>query len=103
MGLTQGQFAELAGVGLGAQNRYEAGATEPSASYFAHLANAGVDVVHLLTGRRAADSLDPETSAIVSLVIAMADDQRRGLLSFLSTIVPSATDTDRTREPGPTD
>ncbi|WP_156357847.1 helix-turn-helix domain-containing protein [Sphingomonas sp. Leaf62] len=90
----QTDFAALGGVGLGSQSRYEKGETAPGVNYLMLLGANEIDVGYLLTGRHTSDSLDQETSAIVSSVRRLAGDQRRSLLAFLATIVPDSSDTD---------
>lgn len=63
--MTQAEWAELGGVGLGAQHRYETGSSEPNASYFAGLYLAGMDVLYLITGTPSGDALDARTQALV--------------------------------------
>lgn len=82
MGLTQADFAALGGVSLGAQNRYESGGTDPGASYFAKLAEAGLDIMMLITGQRCGDLLDSESAELVTIFLTMPEDMRDGLLTF---------------------
>jgi transcriptional regulator with XRE-family HTH domain len=53
----QRAFGERAGVVLDSQSRYETGKTQPNAEYLARLAQVGVDVLYLLTGRRSESKL----------------------------------------------
>lgn len=53
LGLNQSALAEMGGVSKATQVAYEADSTKPDASYLSHVAEAGVDVHWLLTGRRA--------------------------------------------------
>lgn len=53
--LNQVDFASLGGVQKNAQINYEAGKRAPDASYLAALADAGVDVLYVVTGRRERD------------------------------------------------
>lgn len=50
--LNQKDFAELGGVGKTSQVQYEAGNSAPSIDYLYRLADHGVDIGYLLTGRR---------------------------------------------------
>ena len=52
MGLSQVEFAALAGVTAASQVNYEKGTRNPDTSYLAALAGHGVDVLYLVTGRR---------------------------------------------------
>lgn len=50
LGLSQTDFAKLAGVHLNTQSRYEKGDREPDSSYLEALGKAGVDVNYVLFG-----------------------------------------------------
>jgi|SRR5690606_16550431 len=54
LGLNQTELARVGGVSKATQVAYEADATRPDARYLSRIADAGVDVTWLLTGRRAA-------------------------------------------------
>lgn len=79
--LNQSAFAALGGVGLQTQSRYENGETEPQVRYLAALAEAGIDVAFVLTGKpskvfdeinSAIENLKPEqVDAIRTIVLAM--------------------------------
>lgn len=53
LGLNQSELAHIGGVSKATQVAYEADSTRPDAGYLARVAEAGVDVLWLLTGRRA--------------------------------------------------
>lgn len=52
LGLSQRELGHFGGVAANAQGRYESGERVPKADYLAAVANVGVDVLYLLTGRR---------------------------------------------------
>lgn len=52
LGVNQTAFASMGGVLKGAQVNYEAGKRSPDAAYLSALAECGVDVLYVLTGRR---------------------------------------------------
>lgn len=52
LGANQTDFAQIGGVQRRAQVNYEAGERSPDAAYLAAVAQAGVDVLYVLTGRR---------------------------------------------------
>lgn len=52
-GLSQAAFGEAGGVQKRAQINYEHGERRPDAAYLERLAGIGVDVLYVLTGRRA--------------------------------------------------
>lgn len=53
LGLTQEDLAKIGGVQRRAQARYEANGRFPDAGYLASAAEAGLDVLYVITGRRA--------------------------------------------------
>lgn len=54
LGLTLKRLADVGGVTLMDQHRYELGDAMPRADYLAALVEAGVDVVYVVTGKRQA-------------------------------------------------
>lgn len=55
LGFNQPDFAALAGTTKKSQIDYEKGATFPKANYLEVIANAGADVLYILTGRRSVE------------------------------------------------
>lgn len=53
LGLSQREIGRLGGVAANAQGKYESGERVPKADYLAALASIGVDVLYVLTNRRA--------------------------------------------------
>jgi transcriptional regulator with XRE-family HTH domain len=53
LGLSQREMGQLGGVAANAQGKYESGERVPKADYLAALASIGVDVLYVLTSRRA--------------------------------------------------
>ncbi|EAU9424053.1 XRE family transcriptional regulator [Salmonella enterica] len=51
LGYTQAAFAKVCGVHRNTQIKYESGERDPDASYLAVIAQNGVDVVYVLTGK----------------------------------------------------
>ncbi len=52
LGMRQAEFAALAGTDAARQSLYEHGRRELRADYLARLAEAGVDILYVITGRR---------------------------------------------------
>lgn len=52
LGMRQAEFAALAGTDAARQSLYENGRRELRADYLARLAEAGVDILYVITGRR---------------------------------------------------
>ncbi|VWD64096.1 putative transcriptional regulator [Burkholderia lata] len=71
LGMNQTEFAAAGGVLQHAQVNYEKGARCPDASYLAGIAEVGVDIQYVLTGR-------PSDSA----TLALTNDEERLLAGF---------------------
>ncbi|KRP61288.1 helix-turn-helix domain-containing protein [Pseudomonas trivialis] len=54
MGLTLQRLAEIGGVTVAEQRRYELSEAMPAADYLAALASHGLDVVYIVTGKKQA-------------------------------------------------
>lgn len=64
LGMSQTQFGVLAGVQKRAQIHYESDERVPDATYLAALAQAGVDVLYVITGNRAGGTAGTTRGAI---------------------------------------
>ncbi|MPV86894.1 helix-turn-helix domain-containing protein [Ostreibacterium oceani] len=67
LGLGQLKFSELSGVSVNSQSNYETGKAIPNAEYLSRLADIGVDVLFLLTGKRNDLHLSNEEALLLSL------------------------------------
>lgn len=56
LGLTQTDMATAGGVQISAQSNYEKGTRRPDSDYLAAIANAGADVLYIVTGNRGRES-----------------------------------------------
>lgn len=74
LGLSQAEFAALAGVQRLAQGQYESEAREPKLSYLAALAAVGVDVGFVLFGRHSVGLPLPEQRRIEQDVFALIEE-----------------------------
>lgn len=72
LGLTQDQLALIAGVTRRAQTRYETDANSASSAYFSAIAEVGIDVLYVLTGRRAI----PVQATLSEEELALLDNYR---------------------------
>ncbi|MGX9692944.1 helix-turn-helix domain-containing protein [Achromobacter anxifer] len=84
LGRTQTEFAAIGGVQKRAQINYEAGERSPDSTYLALLANAGVDVHYVLTGRRGA-SLPADEQLLLDTYRAAPQVVRNSALAVLLT------------------
>ncbi len=82
IGLTQEHFAELGGVSLNTQNRYEAGAL-PSSDYLLKLGRHDIDWVWIMTGRPFSDTLPADASELVSAFISMPPEFQHALMIYV--------------------
>lgn len=58
LGLSQTDFAALAGASKNSQYNYEKGERSPDATYLAAVAGVGLDVLYVVTGERALQSAE---------------------------------------------
>ncbi|MGK5079623.1 helix-turn-helix domain-containing protein [Janthinobacterium sp. HLX7-2] len=65
LGLNQDEFAALGGVKKGAQFNYENGSRTPDSDYLAAIADAGVDVLYLLTGGYSTSALPSDENELL--------------------------------------
>lgn len=82
IGLSQGAFGELGGVKANAQGNYEKGERYPDAAYLAAVAERGVDVLYVVTGRRVpvdTSSLSADEAEVVKLFRNLAEDDRESV------------------------
>ncbi|WP_253198519.1 helix-turn-helix domain-containing protein [Burkholderia cenocepacia] len=100
--MNQTEFAAAGGVQQHAQVNYEKGARLPDVSYLVGIADLGVDVQYLLTGRTS----DPVTLALTSdeeLLLAGFRElklrERRGVLALVAAINGAPTERPGTDKP----
>ena len=87
LGLKQGEFAELVGTAVPKQSLYENDKRELRADYLARLADAGVDIVYILTGRRnEGDWLEPGPSDLLTDYLALPPEMRQALEAFVRSL-----------------
>lgn len=80
LGLKQAEFAGLVGTEAPKQSLYENGRRELRADYLARLAEADVDVVYILTGRRnAGEWLEHGPSELLSAYLSLPEDIQRAV------------------------
>lgn len=89
-GLSQTDFAAIAGISKRAQLNWEQGVSSPSALYLAAIAHSGADVLFIITGQRieagAIPTQEPLAGVTVRQALAMLDpvDRHRLLLDLLA-------------------
>lgn len=81
-GLSQEGFGALGGVSRNAQFTYESGGRYPDVEYLLRLSSAGVDIVYLLTGEKAAARMGAEETRLTDAFAACADEDRQRLVEL---------------------
>lgn len=87
LGMNQTDFGNAGGVLKQAQSNYEKGLRYPDASYLAGIAEAGVDVLYLLTGRASDPStlaLDPDEERLLAGYRELKSREKRGVLALVA-------------------
>lgn len=80
LGLKQSEFADLVGTDVPKQSLYETGKRELRADYLARLADAQVDVVYVLTGRRSeGGSIDSGATELLSAYLCLPAGMQQAL------------------------
>ena len=80
LGLKQAEFAALVGTDVPKQSLYENDRRELRADYLARLADAQVDVVYILTGRRSeGEWLEEGSSELLTDYLSLPADMRHAL------------------------
>jgi transcriptional regulator with XRE-family HTH domain len=87
LGLKQGEFADLVGTAVPKQSLYENDRRELRADYLARLAEADVDIVYVLTGRRSeGEWLEKGPSELLGGYLALPPDMRLALEAFVGAL-----------------
>jgi transcriptional regulator with XRE-family HTH domain len=87
LGLKQGEFADLVGTAVPKQSLYENDRRELRADYLARLAEADVDIVYVLTGRRnEGDWLGRGPSELLTDYLALPPDMQQALEAFVRSL-----------------
>lgn len=87
LGLKQAEFADLVGTDVPKQSLYENDRRELRADYLARLADAEVDIVYVLTGRRSeGDWLGAGPSDLLSSYLALPGEMQVALEDFVRSL-----------------
>ncbi len=86
--LSQAAFAAIGGVTVKTQVLYEKSERFPDANYLAAIAASSFDVLYILVGTRATDSLSVEEAAVLGAYRQLDARGRAGVLALLSGIRP---------------
>ncbi len=84
LGLKQAEFAALVGTDVPKQSLYENNHRNMRAAYLSRVAEAGVDVVYVLTGRRSeGDWLDEEAGSVLSAWLNLPPELKEPIARLL--------------------
>jgi transcriptional regulator with XRE-family HTH domain len=87
LGLKQAEFADLVGTDVPKQSLYENDRRELRADYLARLADADVDIVYVLTGRRSeSDWLDEGASEVLTCYLALPPGMQQAIEAFVRSL-----------------
>ena len=87
LGLKQAEFAALVGTDVPKQSLYENGRRELRADYLARLADAGVDVIYVLTGERMEGGrLGEQATRLLSAFLCLPEATQRMLAGLIETL-----------------
>lgn len=87
LSLTQKTFAAVGGVQANAQSKYEKGERSPNAIYLAQLAELGVDVLYVVTGRQT--RMEGEND-LINALIKLPRRERRVITELVGCIARRA-------------
>lgn len=93
IGLNQDDFAKIGGVNRNTQGSYEKNDRSPDATYLANMAEAGVDVLYVITGKRAtpsSDSLSPDEAQVLNSYRSMPEDDRASVRRLTAALAESS-------------
>jgi transcriptional regulator with XRE-family HTH domain len=86
VGATQQEFAGLGGVKKNSQVAYETGRTAPTVEYLYQLADHGVDIGYILTGRREDGSQGDEERRLVDMFAKLDVRERDAIVTMLASL-----------------
>ena len=90
LGLTQVEMAKTGGVAFRTYCDYEAGKSEPRASFLAQAAAAGIDVLYVLTGAHSAARMAPDEEMVLAGYRKLDARGRTGVLALIGGMQPVA-------------
>ena len=83
LGLSQTDFAAIGGASKRSQIDWERGKLVPNAEFLAIVARAGVDVLYVLTGQRAYETLTDEEKRLLKGYQALDSASKVGVMSLI--------------------
>lgn len=90
LGLKQGELADRAGTTNVAQSRYESGDRSPDWGYLSAVAQAGVDVLYVLTGQHSTMALATDEHVLLAGYRSLDAQGRAGVLGMIGGLTQQA-------------
>ena len=90
LGFTQDAFGAIGGVSRRAQSNYESGERSPDLSYLAAIERVGVDVLFVITGKRAEATITGEEELVLKGFRLMDSETKRRTLAMVYGGTPPA-------------
>lgn len=90
LGMNQADFGNAGGVLKQAQSNYEKGLRYPDAGYLGGIAQVGVDVLYLLTGRTSDPStlaLEPDEERLLAGYRELKPREKRGVQALVAAMI----------------
>mgnify|MGYP003948898385 CR=1 FL=1 len=102
LGLSQEKFAALGGVTRDTQMNYENGSRKPDSAYLAAMADAGIDVLFLLTGQSSNAPLTKDESDLLAGFRSLDIRGKAGVLGMIFGLTSSSEPRSEARMPSMT-
>lgn len=90
LGFTQDAFGAIGGVSRRAQANYESGDRSPDLSYLASIERVGVDVLFVITGKRAEATITGEEEVLLKGFRQMDAETKKRTLAMVYSGTPPA-------------
>jgi len=91
--LSQAAFGEIGGVKANAQGKYESGERFPGADYLAAVAEAGIDVLYVVTGERKptqSESISAEEAGVLEHYRVLPEADRAAMARMATAMAEMA-------------
>ncbi|MGN0920246.1 MAG: helix-turn-helix domain-containing protein [Cellvibrio sp.] len=88
LGFTQDAFGAIGGVSRRAQSNYESGERSPDLNYLAAIERVGVDVLFVITGKRAEATISGEEELLLKGFRQMDAETKRRTLAMVYSGTP---------------
>lgn len=87
LGLSQAAFGKLAEVSLRTEQDWERGVSSVRADFLSVVASHGVDVLYVITGKRASEGLDPLRRAVLDSFDRCSPEKQIEAVQYMALLV----------------